>query len=360
MQASTALIWWYLNVLTKKRYDALKQVFGDLDTALPDLSFGMLRELGLQEATARGVMVRLEEMDAARMLADCAKAKVELVSIEDETYPEVLRNIGDPPIFLSYIGDLSLLSQPLVGIVGTREMSQYGRRVVEAFVAPIVQAGVVTVSGLALGVDAAVARETMHAGGRTIAVLGHGLRTIYPKSNEELAEEIVARGGLLLSEFPLDLPPEKYTFPARNRIIAGLSLGTLICEAPDGSGSIITAELALEYNRDVFAVPGPIFDGNFSGCHRLISQGHAKLVTDPRQILEEIGIVAPESTLAATYEPTSLEEAAVLEALTTMPQNLDELIERSSLDAARIGTALTMMELAGIVKNVGSGQWVRM
>jgi DNA processing protein len=206
-----------------------------------------------------------------------------MIRVADDVYPTQLKTIDDPPIFLYYKGSLEITKQPCIAAIGTRTMSAYGDRVTEAFVPPLVRAGMVTVSGLAYGIDAAVAKETLLAGGNTIAVLGHGLGMISPKAHRMLADDIVTHGGLLLSEFPLDVRPDKYTFPARNRIIAGLSLGALILEATEDSGSLITADLALDYNRDVFAVPGNVFDPNYAGCHALIRKGSAQLVTTRKQ-----------------------------------------------------------------------------
>ncbi len=360
MTEDSALTWWWLNVLNRRRFDALSHLFGDLDTALEALDFEMLRQMGVRELYAQQTMKRLEVFDPPKVRHRMSVLGVSLCSIEDEVYPAQLREIADPPIFLSWIGDISILEHPCIAVVGTRRMSPYGRRVVETFVPAFARSSLVTVSGLALGIDAAVAKDTMEAGGKTVAALGHGLSTIYPKANERLAAKIVANGGLLLSEFPLDVQPDTYTFPARNRIIAGLSLGTLVAEAPASSGAIITAELALEYGRDVFAVPGPIFDEHAVGCHKLIADGHARLVTIPTDVLRELGIIASPDSPRPLFTAASPEQQSVYDALSGMPQTMDDLVPRTKLDAPRVGTALTMMELAGVVKNVGGGQWVRL
>ena len=358
MKPESTLRWWQINVLTKKRYDALLQVYGDLDIALEELSPGMLKELGLKDETVTRTIDRLRDVDVGRYLREMERHGVQLISIEDETYPANLRHIDDAPVFLSYKGNLSLVDQPLISVVGTREMTPYGKRVVETFVSAFVRSHMTTVSGLALGVDAAVAEETMRAGGKTIAVLGHGLSSVYPPAHRHLAEKILASGGLLLSEFPLEMMPDKYTFPARNRIIAGLSEGTLVCEAPDGSGSVITAELALDYNREVFAVPGQIFDEHYAGCHRLIAAGQARLVTSPEEIMLVLGIIAPAKEKMHMYIPHLPTEAKVYHALTSMPQTIDHLVERTGLSAADVSVALTLIELAGAVRVMSGGQWV--
>jgi len=169
----------------------------------------------------------------------------------------------------------------------------------------------------------------------------------------------VKNGGLLLSEFPPELQPDKYTFPARNRIIAALSQGTLVCEAPEKSGSVITAELALDYNREVFAVPGQIFDAHFAGCHHLISNGEARLVTTPEQVLQTLGIVPSEEEPAPVYIPQGSCDGIVLAALTGLPQTIDNLVEMTGCSSPDVSIALTLLELANVAKMVGNGEWVR-
>lgn len=359
MQFETALGWWWLGVLTRRRYEFIQRHYGSLDDALAQIGPGLLRTIGMREDPIMDALQRWKQFDAEKVQEQMARKNVQLLSIEDNDYPIRLREIADPPIFLSYIGSLDALRGPAISIVGTRRMSAYGKRIVEAFVPVFVQSGIVTISGLALGVDAHVAEETLRANGITVAVLGGGLRSIYPRSNESLAEKIVEQGGLLISEFPLERVPDTYTFPARNRIIAGLSLGTLVCEAPEDSGSIITAELALEYGREVFAVPGHMFDENFTGCHRLISCGQARLVCSAKEVLTEIGMIPSGSPTSFLFIPRTADEEVVFGVLNAMPQTMDDLMERTALDAGKIGATLTLMELAGAVRSIGGGQWIR-
>ncbi len=359
MRTETALTWSWLNVLTKTRYDALLKVYSSLDDALERVQPETLKALGLREETIQKTMNRLEEFNPLSYQQELEKRGIHLLSWEDASYPATLKTIADPPVFLYSKGDLSILDQPCIALVGSREMTAYGKRVVEAFVPAIVKAGCITVSGLAMGIDETVAIETISASGRTVAVFGHGFGTMYPKSATTHAEEIVAKGGLLLSEFPLDTQPDKHTFPARNRIIAGLSLATVVLEAGEESGSLITADLALEYGREVFAVPGQIFDPSYAGCHLLLSKGHAKLLTNPSDLLRDIGIVeSVSSSSRIVYEPQNKEEEAILSILTTMPKPVGELVEKSGLETGTLNAALTMMELSGVVKNI-NGAWVR-
>ncbi len=358
MLSPALLTWFSLGILTKDRYRALLDVYESLNEALARLSPEVLQALGCRSDTIEKTLARIEDFDAARYARELQKRGIDVIALEDPLYPARLADVADPPVFLSYRGDLRVVDQPCIGVVGTRQMSAYGKRVTETFVPAFVRAGLTTVSGLALGVDAAVAEETLRAGGKTVAALGHGLSSIYPQRNARLAEQIVASGGLLLSEFPFEMPPDKFAFPARNRIIAGLTLGTLVIEAPEGSGSIITAELALGYGRDVFAVPGQIFDDHYAGCHRLIARSQAKLAQQPEDVLRELGIVASEAS-TSTYESANEEEKILYALLTSMPQATDDLVAKSTLNAGVVAATLTMLELAGAAKNVGGGSWVR-
>lgn len=359
MNAATALTWSWLNVLTKKRYDALRGKFGSLEDALQHVDQELLRALGCREETAISALNRLEEFDPDAYAAQLQTRGITLISFEEDSYPAQLKEIADPPVFLYYKGSIKILRQPCIALVGTRDMSAYGKRITETIVPELVRAGVVSVSGLAIGVDAQVARDTLASGGQTVAVLAHGLAGVYPRGNAKLAQEILAQGGALLSEFPLDIAPDKYTFVARNRIIAGLSLGTVVLEAGEGSGALITAELALEYGREVFAVPGQIFDPHYAGCNLLISRGQAKLVTVTEDILHECGIVQPETSERPAYTPQHGVEKTVYSTLTTMPQSVSDLVKQAGIEAASINAMLTLLELNGAAKNVGGGMWVR-
>jgi DNA processing protein len=362
MRKETALIFSWLNVLTKKRYDALVEKFESLDVALGNVDPELLKILGCQEETVFRALNRMDECDPDAYLAELTKRGITLISIEDPEYPARLKHIADPPVFLYYKGSLDILNSPTIACVGKREMSAYGQRVVDLFVPAFINSGMVTVSGLAAGIDAAVAKESIRSKGKTVAVVGHGLADIYPAANRGLAKEIVEKGGLILSEFPLDQSADKYTFPARNRIIAGLSIGTVVMEAGKGSGACITAELAQDYGREVFAVPGQIFDPNFVGCHQLIARNLAKLVDSPSEVMADIGVVSSESKPASIkqYDPADTEEESILKVLTTMPQSASDLTDKANLDTAVINAKLTMLELNGVAKNVGNGMWIRL
>lgn len=338
----------------------MQNVYGDLNTALHHVDKDLLQGLGCKQDTIYKVLNRLEEFDLTGYQSALEKRGVQHLSIEDEAYPAALQKIADPPIFLYYRGDIGITQQPAVAIVGTRSMSDYGKRVTEHFTVSCARAGLVTVSGLASGVDTVLAQATLAEHGHTVAVLGHGLADIFPRANKKLAEQIVAQGGLLLSEFPLDQPADTYTFPARNRIVAGLSVATIVTEAPEGSGALITADIASDYGREVFAVPGPVFDTQYNGCHRLLRSGQAKIAANADDVLRDIGVVLPQSTKTeSSYTPGTPAESTLWQALTNMPQGVDEIMEKSGLAAAEINATLTIMELQGAVQNTGSNQWVR-
>lgn len=359
MQRETALTWSYLNILTKKRYEALLKVYASLDEALEHLNEEMLRSLRFRDETVYTTLLRLEEFNREKYEEDMQQHGVMLHTIDDPSYPKLLREIPDPPVFLYTKGDLSICNQACIALVGTRKMSLYGKRAAQEFTSVFVRVGVVTVSGLAQGIDSEVAKETLRSGGRTVAVLGHGLGMIYPAHHKELAEHIVEGGGLLLSEYSVDTEPSSHTFPERNRIIAGLSLGTVVLEAPKESGAMITARLALEDNREVFAVPGQVFNENSQGCNTLIAKGHAHLAMDPQDVLREVGIVVSDTEEETNYIPADTNEGKIFAALTSMPQKVDDIVERTALDPATIGAKLTVLELAGAVRNVGNGLWVK-
>ncbi len=358
MQRTTLLIWSWLSILNHKRYEALVQAFGDLDEALNSLDENLLKNLGCRQDTIEKTFVRLDEFDPDAYEAELAKRGLQLLSIEDTVYPETLKTIADAPVFLYAKGDLEVLKQPCISVVGTRQMSAYGQRVVETLVPSFVQAHFVTVSGLAFGIDTVCAEETLAAGGQTVAVLGHGFAQLAPKKKVELADAIVAQGGLVLSEFALDIPADTYTFPARNRIIAGLSVGTVVVEAGAKSGALITADFALDQGREVFAVPGSVFDERCAGCHALIAKGQARLVTSAEDILLELGAAVPTGE-SSSYEPVSETEQKIYTALTTLPQSVSDLVEKLALETATVNATLTMLELNGAARNMGAGQWVR-
>ncbi|MBC1499925.1 DNA-protecting protein DprA [Listeria weihenstephanensis] len=224
--------------------------------------------------------------DLAIVIKELEQHQIGLLSIEDTCYPSLLREIYDPPLLLFTKGDLDLLTYEMLAVVGTRKMNEHGKEIISKLVGPLCQNAFVIVSGLALGVDAQAHKEAIRTGGRTIAVIGSGFLQFYPLENTALFANIAAN-GLILSEYAPHITARKWHFPERNRIISGLSVGTLIIQAEKRSGSLITADAALNQNREVFAVPGNIFEPVSMGTNNLIQQG-AKLVTEVTDIMEEL------------------------------------------------------------------------
>jgi len=272
-----------------------------------------------------------------------------LLTLADATYPRLLLEIADPPTVLYLRGQAELLSHPALGVVGSRNATPQGLQTAESFSRALAAQGLAIVSGLALGIDAAAHRGALAAEGKTIAVIGTGADRLYPARNRELALSIAER-GLILSEFPLGTPAIASNFPRRNRIISGLTKGVLVVEAAPESGSLITARLAGEQGREVFAIPGSIHSPVARGCHKLIKQG-AKLVETAQDILDELGNFPPASAEPAVsgagISSPLLPQDPILDALGHGPSSLDELVERTGLPPAELLPRLLSLELSG-------------
>jgi DNA processing protein len=282
------------------------------------------------------------------------------VALGDADYPPALLAIADPPSLLYVCGQRERLALPSLAIVGSRNATPAGALTATQFAAALADAGLAIVSGLALGIDGAAHRGALAAGGTTIAVIGTGIDRIYPAQHEALAREIAER-GVIVSEFPLASPPLPGNFPRRNRLIAGLARGVLVVEAALGSGSLITARLAADQGREVFAIPGSIHSPQSRGCHRLLRDG-AKLVETAADILEELRWSSPAphhapATDTALYSET---EQKLLAALGHAPCAIDELARRSGLTAAELSVILLQLELAGHVAGLPGGRYQRL
>ncbi|HTK04239.1 MAG TPA: DNA-processing protein DprA [Candidatus Eisenbacteria bacterium] len=284
-------------------------------------------------------------MDASRDLY--AKFGIIAIRLDDERYPPLLRETHDAPQVLFVRGNAAVLGHPLpLAVVGTRKISPYGAAAVRLIAGPAARAGAAIVSGLALGIDAAAHAAALEAGGATVAVLAGGVDppSVGPRTNAALAERIVARGGALISERPPGSPPTKIAFPRRNRIIAGMSRGTLVIEAAAKSGSLITAYLALDAGRDVYAVPGPITSPGSAGTNGLIRRG-AVPVTCADDLLVPYGLSCAVSAKARV----SGAERAVLDALAGGPRTVDAVVAATSLGIRATLAALTALSVAGLV-----------
>lgn len=281
-----------------------------------------------------------------------------IVTLADAAYPQALLEAADPPVLIYAKGLLEALNRPSLAIVGSRNATKQGEATAEAFAAHLSAAGLTIVSGLALGIDAAAHRGGLAGRGSTVAVIGTGADRIYPSGNEALARRI-AEGGLILSEFPLGTPAVAANFPRRNRIIAGLGRGCLVVEAAERSGSLITARLAAEAGREVFAIPGSIHSPLSKGCHKLIRQG-AKLVERAEDILEELRWEsAVTNTPAAESLPEDPEATRLLQAMGYDPCDLDTLVQRTGLTADQLLAMLLPLELEGHVAQLPGGRYQR-
>jgi DNA processing protein len=357
------------------RTQSLLKHFGDIDAVLRASMAELQHVDGIGRQSAEAI-VRSRQDQAAieREIARARECGVRILCIADPDYPQSLRYITDPPICLYVRGTIEPADAVAVAIVGTRKCSHYGREQATRFGELLGRAGFTVVSGLARGIDGHAHRGALRAGGRTIAVLGNGVGSIYPPEHEELAADI-AKSGAVVSELPIDASPEATNFPGRNRIITGLSLGVLVIEAGKRSGALITARLALEYNRDVFALPGNVDRGDLTaGTNGLIRDGAAKLVTCLEDILDELGEVGaamrPESVgeqatpgnasaagEAALNGRLSAGQRTVLEAVRAGAGDVDGICEQTALSAGFIMATLTHLELAGAVMRLPGNRY---
>ena len=275
---------------------------------------------------------------------------------EDRDYPKLLKQIEGRPAMIFVKGELLPIDQKAVAVVGSRKVTSYGREVTESLVRDLVQVGLTIVSGMARGIDSIAHRAALDAGGRTIAVLGGGLNQIYPAENINLAKEI-EKSGAVVSEYLPDVPSIPGNFPARNRIIAGLSLGVVVTEADEKSGSLITAGFAAEQGREVFAVPGPVYSRLTRGPASLIKDG-AKLVMNASDVLEELKLdVGFRMSDIREIKGDTKEEQTIINLLGDGPAHIDDIVRRTGWETKKVSTLLSMLELKGKVRSVGNGSY---
>jgi DNA processing protein len=337
-------------------YRRLLEKFGSPEKVF-QAEFGDLQGVeGLRQSTAQAIVKFKKAEKIDRELEELEKKRVEILTLEDPCYPSLLAQIHDPPPFLYYLGKPSEQNNQVLAVVGSRNSSPYGIRMTERLTWSLAKNGLTVVSGLARGIDTAAHYGALMAQGRTIAVLGSGLDVIYPPENQKLFDQIVEQ-GLVCSEFPLGTLPERQNFPVRNRIISGMALGVVIVEATLRSGSLITARLALDQGREVFAVPGSIESFKSSGTHRLIKQG-AKLVENAQDILEELQwpmtsesafeeMGAPTPVFSPSFSP---QEKRIWDLLQDEPVHVDQIARRAEISIAPLLSILLEMEIKGMIK----------
>lgn len=329
----------------------LLQAFGSPEAVLQASSSSLSHHV--KPAVAHSISEGIDESLLASVAAWLEDPLNRILSIADKEYPQSLLNTADPPLLLYVKGRLDLLNSPALAIVGSRSATTQGTRNAEAFARSASDAGLCIVSGMAHGIDAAAHLGGLEGTGSSIAVVGTGLDKVYPAANRELAHRL-AQSGTIISEFFLGTPPLASNFPRRNRIISGLSLGCLVVEASLRSGSLITARLALEQGRDVFAIPGSIHSPQSKGCHALIKQG-AKLVESAQDILEELGYPG-KSTAASVSDPV---EHPLFRHLGFDPLDAETLMQRSGLTIAELSAILLQLELGGHVASLPGGLYQR-
>jgi DNA processing protein len=353
-----------------ERFGSAEAVYGATRTELEQMR--LLPE-AIDTIIARSLQPRAE-IESSRV----NKLGGDILLLDDGVYPALLREIYDPPIVLYVKGAWSkCLEQPCVAIVGSRKCSTYGQNAALMLARDLAQRGVTIVSGFARGIDAAAHRGALEAGGRTVAVLGTGLDRIYPRDHGRLADDILNSGGALVTQFPLGTPPVSENFPYRNRIISGLSLGTAVVEAAENSGSLITARLAIEQNREVFAIPGNITSRNSFGTNYLIKGAGAKLVQQWQDIAGELpqeiaaSLLPPPFSdarrekslpdkLALMPEGLSGNEAIVLKLLTPdLPVHIDLLVDKSRLAIPDLTAALLALEMHELIRALPGKCFVR-
>ena len=351
-----------------ERFGSAEGVYGALRAEL--------ERLRLRPEAVESIVLKDRHAEAARELERLRAIEgAEVLILDDGAYPALLKEIPDPPVTLYVRGAWAeCLEAPCVGVVGSRRASTYGQNVALMLGRDLAARGVTVVSGLARGIDAAAHRGALEAGGRTVAVLGTGIDEVYPRDHRKLAAEILGRGGALVSQFPLATPPVAENFPYRNRIISGLSLGVVVVEASEKSGSLITARLAMEQNREVYAVPGNVTSKNSFGTNYLIKSAGAKLVQTWQDVVSEFPadlaarILPPglkgegEGTNAGGAAPADLTaaERAVLKLIPADgPAHIDALAEASGLAASELAAALLGLELRELVRPLPGKCFVR-
>ncbi len=334
------------------RLGQLESHFGKLESAW-NASPADLKCSGLDSGTVKSILASRPSIDLDAQMEKMERSGVRAFTFRDQLYPARLKETYDYPPVLYVLGSIEPEDEWCIAVVGTRRVTVYGRQVTEEIVGDLARSRITVISGLARGVDTVAHRAALDAGGRTIAILASGLDTIYPPENSNLAQRIIEQGALV-SEYPLGIRPRADNFPRRNRIMSGLSLGTLVVEAGETSGALITAQMALEQDREVFAVPGSILSPASVGTNRLIQQG-AKLVSNYKDILEELNLMTVDRQIEMKeLIPPNETESILLKQVGPEPTHIDEICRASGLPASTVSSTLAMMELKGMVKQVGA------
>ena len=342
------------------RLKKIIEYYKDPKIAWEKTSAPELQKLGIPKPTTSLFEETRKTLDPELEFEKLQKSGIKIKVIFDDDYPFRLREIYDPPVVLYYRGEFSELDDRAIGVVGTRKITGYGRTVTEKFASELSEAGFTIVSGLARGVDTASHWAAIKSEGRTIACLGGGVNKIFPSENINLASQISNGRGVVCSEYPPEYPSLSGNFPARNRVIAGLSIAILVTEAAEDSGSLITANLALNEGREVYAIPGPITSSLSEGPSALIKKG-AKLVTSVNDILDDLGMEKKQNLELRMSNMQNLSELEkrILMQIQEEEKHIDELSRNLKKPSFEISAALIKMEISGLIKNLGGGNYIR-
>lgn len=340
----------------KSRLAKLKQVFGDAKTVW-HADVGSLTQTGiLSDKELTSLLQQRRKLVAEDAFAAWQALGIGICSLQEAEYPQLLRQCYDPPPYLFYRGRMQPEADCLA-VVGSRHSTPYGRNVARSFSESLSRNGVTVVSGAARGIDSAAHEGALAAGAPTIAVLGCGVDVCYPPENTRLINQI-AETGCVISEYPPGTPPAPGRFPARNRIVAGMSMGVLVVEAAEKSGALITADLAMEENRDVYAIPGSVFSEASRGTHRLIQQG-ARLVTSAEDLLEELGLHRSSANTAVADHQT-IEEGQILAVLSyEQPKSLEQILGMLDMAVAAVQVVLLQLEMSGKIEKDQSMRYIK-
>ena len=351
--------------LGPRRIPALLSTFPQLADLFRAKKRDLEKIAGLGPQTAESILAFDGWKDIDRILEKASALPIDLLDILDEDYPPLLRQLADPPSLLWVWGDKSILKQAGLAVIGTRNASPYAKETTDSFTAQLVESGLVVFSGLAVGVDTMAHRKCVELGGKTVAVLGSGIDRLYPDQNKGLARKIAENGGAVISEFLPGTKPDAGNFPERNRIVSGLSLGTLVIETAVKGGSMITARLALDQNREVFVIPHALGNDRSSGNHWLIQNGLGKLVTNVADILDEIPNFRPKMESETDIEVSTAEvpdlepnQKLLYSLLLDGEQHIDDLVEKSGFSISELHVLLLEMEFGGLVRQMSGKRFV--
>lgn len=361
---SEKIYYHFLNIISESNFailSILKKRYGSWENIWKSNNYEFVREeLKTRLKTIPLIQERKRKLDPEKVWEKMKKQGIELIMEEEENYPLSLKEIFNPPFGIYKLGEFD--DKPKIAIVGTRKLTEYGKRATKKLAGEISQSGMTIISGLASGVDTIAHQSAIEQGAKTIAVLGSGINQIFPPENVGLAKKI-SNQGCLISEYPPETIPARHQFPARNRIVSALSIGVLIVEAPERSGALITANIAIDQNKEIFALPGSIFNQKSIGPNDLIKQG-AKLVSSVDDILEELSdrdriILSSEKNSKSNLENLSADEILVLKTIRESENiSMDKIIEKCGLGTQKTIEILTILELKNLVSGGRDGYWI--